>query len=87
MDTRTRHTAQLQLKGAPWFALRASRLYEQGDGIHRLRLYVIRWTRWLRGGLPGMVSVKGGITHYFVFVIKQLQIKGLILKKVNPAIL
>jgi hypothetical protein len=40
-------------------ALRASRLYEQGVDMNRLRLYV-SWTRWPWGGLPGIVSVAGG---------------------------
>ena len=40
---------------------RASRLYEQKGDINRLWLYVIRWTRYLWGGLSAMVSHAGGI--------------------------
>jgi len=67
--------------------LRASRLYEQGVDIDRLWLYVSRWTRYLWGGLPAMVSHAGGIQRYFVFILKQLQIKGMSLKTLNPTVL
>jgi hypothetical protein len=35
-----------------------------------------RWTRWLWGGLAGLVARKGGIKHYLVYVLKQLRISG-----------
>ena len=53
---------------------RARRLYEQGADGCRLRQYVARWTCWLWGGLEALVSRKGGVKHYTVFVLKQLQI-------------
>lgn len=56
---------------------RARRLYEQGADGCRLRQYVARWTRWLWGGLDGLVFRKGGVKHYTVFVLKQLQISGI----------
>jgi hypothetical protein len=55
-------------------AVRASRLYEQGGDKYLLWLYVTCWTRWLWGGLPGLVSVAGGIKRYLIHVLKQLQI-------------
>ena len=36
---------------------RAGRLYEQGAGFERLRLYVLRWTSWLWGKLAGLMSL------------------------------
>jgi hypothetical protein len=56
---------------------RARRLYEQGADGCRLRQYVARWTRWLWGGLDGLVFRKGGVKHYTVFVLKHLQISGI----------
>ncbi len=53
------------------------RLYEQGADARRLRQYVTRWTRWLWGALHGMVSRKGGVKRYMVYVLKQLQISGI----------
>lgn len=60
---------------------RARRLYEQGADNGRLRRYVTRWTRWLWGGLDGRVCRKGGLRHYLVFVLKQLQISGVSLPR------
>ncbi len=54
-----------------------SRLYEQGATETRLWQYVSRWTRWLWGGLDGLVSRKGGIRRYYSGVIKRLRIRGL----------
>ncbi len=51
-------------------AVRAGRLYEQGDDSRRLRRYVTRWTRRLWGGLDGLVTRKGGDKRYMVFVLK-----------------
>ena len=65
---------------------RASRLYEQKGDINRLWLYVSRWTRYLWGGLSAMVSHAGGIKRYFVFVLNQLQIKGMSLNALNPTV-
>ena len=61
---------------------RARRLYEQGADGYRLRQYVARWTRWLWGGLDGLVFRKGGVKHYTVFVLKQLQISGISISRV-----
>ena len=58
----------------------------KGD-INRLWLYVSRWTRYLWGGLSAMVSHAGGIKRYFVFVLNQLQIKGMSLNALNPTVL
>ncbi len=58
-------------------AQRANRLKEQGADVKRLWLYVIRWTRWLWGGLRGEVSVRGGVKKYFVYVLKQIEGKSL----------
>jgi hypothetical protein len=55
---------------------RARRLYEQGASIKRLRQYVTRWYRWLLGGLDDLVSKKGGLTRYRVYVLKHLHISG-----------
>jgi hypothetical protein len=57
--------------------VRAGRLYEQGDDIRRLWQYVTRWTRWLWGGLDGLVSRGGGVKRYMVYVLKQLRISGI----------
>ncbi len=56
---------------------RFRRLYEQGATETRLWQYVSRWTRWLWGGLDGLVSRKGGIRRYYFGVIKRLRIRGL----------
>lgn len=58
---------------------RARRLYEQGADQRRLRQYVTRWCRWLWGGLHGLVSRKGGVKHYLIYVFKTLQIRGVVL--------
>jgi hypothetical protein len=62
---------------------RARRLYEQGADCYgcRLRQYVARWTCWLWGGLEALVSRKGGVKHYTVFVLKKLQISGIIFSR------
>jgi hypothetical protein len=43
---------------------RARRLHEQGGDRQRLRLYVLRWWRWVHGGLgegrSALVSRQGG---------------------------
>ncbi len=57
--------------------VRAGRLYEQRDDSRRLWRYVTRWTRWLWGGLDGLVTRKGGVKRYMVYVLKQLQISGI----------
>ncbi len=56
--------------------VRARRLYEQGAALDRLRRYVTRWQSWLHGGLGGLVSRKGGVRRYWVFVLRQLGITG-----------
>ena len=58
---------------------RTFRLYEQGDDIHRLRQYITRWTRWLWGGLDGLVSRRGGVKRYLVYVLIKLRISGITL--------
>lgn len=55
---------------------RARQLYEREASIKRLWQYVIKWHRWLHGGLEGMVSNKGGFTKYWVYVLKALHITG-----------
>ena len=57
--------------------VRAGRLYEQRDDSDRLWRYVTRWTRWLWGALDGLVTRKGGVKRYMVYVLKQLQISGI----------
>ncbi len=56
--------------------VRAGRLYEQGDDISRLRQYITRWTRWLWGALDGLVSRRGGVKRYLVYVLIKLRISG-----------
>jgi len=53
---------------------RARRLYEQGASMTRLRLYVVRWWRWLLGGLDGLVCRKGGVKRYWTRVFTHLDI-------------
>ena len=53
---------------------RARRLYEQGGDKKRLWEYVIRWHRWLHGGLKGLVSRKGGIRRYYIYILRRLGI-------------
>ncbi|NTU54157.1 MAG: hypothetical protein HGA97_10765 [Chlorobiaceae bacterium] len=55
---------------------RARRLYEQGASITRLWQYVTRWHRWILGGLDTLVTTKGGVTRYWVYVLKHLHISG-----------
>ncbi len=53
---------------------RARRLYEQGGDKKRLWEYVIRWDQWLHGGLKGLVSRKGGIQRYYIYILRHLGI-------------
>ena len=53
---------------------RARRLYEQGGDKKRLWEYVIRWHHWLHGGLKGLVSRKGGIRRYYIYILRRLGI-------------
>ncbi|OGV59776.1 MAG: hypothetical protein A2283_10985 [Lentisphaerae bacterium RIFOXYA12_FULL_48_11] len=62
--------------------IRARRLYVHGVGINRLWQYVSRWSGWLWGGLDRMISIKGGVKSYFVFVLKQLKISGICIPQV-----
>ena len=55
---------------------RARRLHEQGANYARLWQYVNRWYLWLRGGLAGQVSMHGGITRLWVYILKQLNLSG-----------
>ena len=59
------------------FVKHARRLCEQGADWNRLRLYVTRWLGYIHGGLKGLVSRKGGIKYYLVFILKQLDIKNI----------
>ena len=59
------------------FAEHACRLYEQGADYNQFRQYVTRWLSYIHGGLNGLVSRKGGIKHYLVFILKQLDIKNI----------
>jgi len=60
------------------FTERAQRLYEQGADYNRLRMYVTRWLNYIHAGLKMLVSRKGDIKHYLVFILKQLNIKNII---------
>ncbi len=53
---------------------RASRLYERGADVNRLRLYVRRWRRWLHGGLRGCVSRQGGDERIIRHILTLLRI-------------
>ena len=53
---------------------RARRLYEQGGSKERLWEYVTLWYRWLHSGLKGSVTRKGGVRHYYIYIIKRLDI-------------
>ncbi|WP_449258994.1 hypothetical protein [Chlorobium limicola] len=48
--------------------------------ITRLRQYVTRLHRWLPGGLDELVTTKGGVTGYRVYVLKHLHISGATLR-------
>ena len=61
--------------------VRAGRLYEQGGDIGRLWQYVTRWTRWLWGALDGLISRKGGVKRYWVYVLIKLRIRGINLRQ------
>ena len=52
---------------------RARRLYEQGGSKDRLWEYVTRWHRWLHGGLRGLVSRKGGVKRYYIYILHRLE--------------
>ena len=54
--------------------IRASRLYEQEASKLRLRQYVIRWWKWLHGGLDGLVSRKGGYKRLTQHIMACLRI-------------
>jgi hypothetical protein len=56
------------------FLQRARRLHEQGADHKRLWQYVNRWYIWLRGGLVGQVSMHGGVTRLWVYILKQLKL-------------
>lgn len=66
---------------------RARRLYEQKGDLNRLWQYVTRWVSYIRGGLCGLVSLVGGIKRYWVYVLNQLQIKGMSFNASNPTVL
>ena len=53
---------------------RAHRLYEQGGSKERLWEYVTHWHRWLHGGLKGLVTRKGGIRRYYIYILRRLGI-------------
>jgi len=55
---------------------RAHRLYERGVSEERLRQYVTRWHSWLHGGLDSLAAYKGGVTKYWVYVLKYIHITG-----------
>ncbi|MEI7696155.1 MAG: hypothetical protein WCI64_10995 [Chlorobium sp.] len=57
-------------------AERAHRLYEQEASIERLWQYANRWHCWLHGNPDGLVTTKGGITRYWIHVLKHLHITG-----------
>ena len=59
--------------------VRAGRLYEQGGDIGRLRQYITRWTRWLWGALDGLVSRRGDVKRYWVYVLIKFRISGIAL--------
>ena len=53
---------------------RARRLYEQRGDKQRLWEYVTHWHRWLHGGLQGLVTRKGGIQRYYIYILRRLGI-------------
>ena len=55
-------------------AIRARRLYEQRGSKGRLWEYVSYWYRWLHGGLKGLVTRKGGIRRYYIYILRRLRI-------------
>ena len=54
------------------FVARARRLYEQGGDKQRLWEYAIHWHRWLHGGLSGLVTRKGGVNRYYIYILRRL---------------
>ncbi len=59
---------------------RARQLYERGVSVERLWQYVKRWYRWLHGNLADLVTTKGDINRYWVYVLKHLNITGATIK-------
>jgi len=53
---------------------RARRLYEQRGSKERLWEYVTHWYRWLHGGLKGLVTRKGGVRRYYIYILRRLGI-------------
>jgi RNA-directed DNA polymerase len=53
---------------------RARRLYEREGDVTRLRQYVLRWWRWLHGGLWGRVCRAGGAERLTRYVLAHLRI-------------
>ena len=53
---------------------RARRLYEQGGSKERLWEYVTHWHRSLHGGLKGLVTRKGGVRRYYIYILRRLRI-------------
>ena len=53
---------------------RARRLYEQRGSKDRLWEYVTHWHRWLHGGLKGLVTRKGGVRRYYIYILRRLGI-------------
>ncbi|MBT3259156.1 MAG: hypothetical protein HN366_22260 [Deltaproteobacteria bacterium] len=47
----------------------------------RFRQYVTRWTRWLWGVLDGLISRKGGVKRYWVYVLIKLRLRGINLRE------
>ena len=37
-------------------------------------VHVIQWHHWLHGGLKGLVSRKGGIRRYYIYILRRLGI-------------
>ena len=53
---------------------RARRLHERGADLHRLRQYVVRWWKWLHGGLCGLVSRRGWVSRTYSHILFHLRI-------------
>ena len=45
-----------------------------GGDKQRLWEYVTHWHRWLHGGLQGLVTRKGGVKRYYIYILRQLGI-------------
>ena len=63
----------LYLVGPAHLLARTHRLYEQRGDKQRLWEYVTRWHRWLHGGLRGLVSRKGGVKRYYIYILHRLE--------------